>query len=1054
MRELLRKLGIAEGSDLPLVLSRAWRIHLSREGQRGADEAVPRATLLYAAATTNLRILDVLQRAGMDREMWTTSLSLGEIAEPGGDNHVPNFSVPSSMKALEWYAREMASRPLDAVGLAAAIVITIDGLSEKELKRVGVDVAKAAAAFGRMLHARGPVEVAIDSEFVLRPFARTLLRQTAQFISDQQIGLPGVSTSTFLITLLTTNSVPPDASPRFLQEFVDRLIGRSRMEETIAGWVNWYESTKQQATHWTFTEPMFGVLEQARAIARQVSGPRSEIQLRHLVGALLTVPETGALDLLHELTVDPTKLKRDYFTWLEEQGIRSGEGDDSEEWRRVLGVANDQRWLPHFDAEGFGDDKLNIRRDVKAFAALLAAKKLVPPLSIGLFGDWGSGKSFFMSMLKRQIAHNAGRDKEIFYERIVQIDFNAWHYVEANLWASLVEHIFRNLSVAGEKPIDVENRRNALLHQLNETVAAEAAAKENVRRAEMDRDRVATNLAATKASVAEDAATLRDLRARDIWEIATIDDADRDELRHALNAAGLAQAISSTNELRHTFNELQSIGHRTRLLWLTITRKPSTWIGLVIVALLAPIAGAVLADFLRRYNIAVMQHSIAQLVVQAGTVISAFALWFAPLLRGARKVLDRIDAAKAKVENRLHEAERRRQEQVDAQQHKLDDATSALTQAQADLIQKETAVMKARKALLDISAGQQLARFIDDRAASDDYRKLLGVLATVRGDFEKLSALMRGQDGERMEGDLFRIDRIILYIDDLDRCPPDRVVDVLQAVHLLLAFPLFVVVVGVDARWVEESLRQKHSAFRKGESSSDVPGYAVAPHDYLEKIFQVPFWLEPITAGGSSRFIDRLLAAEIEELPSEQTNDRSEVREQPKNDGSHAQSVTVSNQVEETASLAIAEDEATPPLKLQRKELDVMKLLSGLVGRSPRTVKRFVNTYRIIRAGVPARRIEALLEENPVGDYKMILLLLAIVVGTPTISVELFKALRDAPPETAIDAFTGKLEESGEWKKAANAITAIAKSVKGEMTVGHLREHLDNVGRYSFRRAA
>ncbi len=54
-----------------------------------------------------------------------------------------------------------------------------------------------------------------------------------------------------------------------------------------------------------------------------------------------------------------------------------------------------------------------------------------------------------------------------------------------------------------------------------------------------------------------------------------------------------------------------------------------------------------------------------------------------------------------------------------------------------------------------------------------------------------------------------RFSRIVLYIDDLDRCPPDKVVDVLQAVHLLLCFPLFVVVVAVDARWVSRALHER-----------------------------------------------------------------------------------------------------------------------------------------------------------------------------------------------------------------------------------------------------
>ena len=54
------------------------------------------------------------------------------------------------------------------------------------------------------------------------------------------------------------------------------------------------------------------------------------------------------------------------------------------------------------------------------------------------------------------------------------------------------------------------------------------------------------------------------------------------------------------------------------------------------------------------------------------------------------------------------------------------------------------------------------------------------------------------------------IDRIVLYIDDLDRCSPRQVVDVLQAVHLLLALDLFVVVVGVDPRWLLHALRSEY----------------------------------------------------------------------------------------------------------------------------------------------------------------------------------------------------------------------------------------------------
>ena len=40
---------------------------------------------------------------------------------------------------------------------------------------------------------------------------------------------------------------------------------------------------------------------------------------------------------------------------------------------------------------------------VEAMASLVAAWSVEPPLSIGLFGEWGSGKSFFMQKMKERV---------------------------------------------------------------------------------------------------------------------------------------------------------------------------------------------------------------------------------------------------------------------------------------------------------------------------------------------------------------------------------------------------------------------------------------------------------------------------------------------------------------------------------------------------------------------------------------------------------------------------------------------------------------------------
>jgi hypothetical protein len=89
--------------------------------------------------------------------------------------------------------------------------------------------------------------------------------------------------------------------------------------------------------------------------------------------------------------------------------------------------------------------------------------------------------------------------------------------------------------------------------------------------------------------------------------------------------------------------------------------------------------------------------------------------------------------------------------------------------------------------------------------------------------------------------------------------------EVLQAVHLLLALDLFVVVVAVDPRWLLYSVRQHSSAFR--ESAQDVglteeerAHWQATPLNYLEKIFQIPFTLLPMGPGGFADLITFLAA--------------------------------------------------------------------------------------------------------------------------------------------------------------------------------------------------
>ena len=92
------------------------------------------------------------------------------------------------------------------------------------------------------------------------------------------------------------------------------------------------------------------------------------------------------------------------------------------------------------------EDYLRVSTYVAMLATAIAGEDTKLPLSIGLFGEWGSGKSYFMGLLRKQVKDLASCGDPAYKSEIVQIGFNAWSSADANLWASLGDEIFRQLA--------------------------------------------------------------------------------------------------------------------------------------------------------------------------------------------------------------------------------------------------------------------------------------------------------------------------------------------------------------------------------------------------------------------------------------------------------------------------------------------------------------------------------------------------------------------------------------------------------------------------------
>jgi len=97
--------------------------------------------------------------------------------------------------------------------------------------------------------------------------------------------------------------------------------------------------------------------------------------------------------------------------------------------------------------------------------------------------------------------------------------------------------------------------------------------------------------------------------------------------------------------------------------------------------------------------------------------------------------------------------------------------------------------------------------------------------------------------------------RLVIFIDDLDRCLPDDALRILETVKLYFDAEGCVFVVGMDCRVIEQAIRVRYRNNAADQFSCPITGA-----DYLDKLIQVPFSLPPIAPEELKSYITDLCA--------------------------------------------------------------------------------------------------------------------------------------------------------------------------------------------------
>jgi len=685
-------------------------------------------------------------------------------------------------------------------------------------------------------------------------------------------------------------------------------------------------------------------------------------------------------------------------------------------------------------------DKLGVADEAHAFARVAAAQNVTTPLAFGIFGEWGSGKSYFMRLIHEHVAYLSDLAKDpkskaagTFYPGIVQIRFNAWHYVETNLWASLVDNIFTKLD-RWSRQRNEGAPDNTILDKLTTARELTLEAAERLVTQRQHQKEAAARLSTAESQLAVIRQNFKPTP-RMFWKAVkeTFEKGiNNKDFKAAAEKAGLDDLVDDSKLLSETLRDVHSEATRGKVILTGFFGRLMRWPSLILIlaiVLLVPLGVTWISA-----PLGVTGGSLLNLIAGAGgvaTLLAAKAKW---LLKEVRSGVAKLEEFDVTLESAISAELQKPENELKKAQEKLAKSTSEASEARAAFQASSEKLAQTTKEYQQETGRDRLLKFVRERATNDHYSKHLGVIASIRKDFTQLSAMMAEADintasdlskndqdyADRVrrlidtssanellhaeeQAELVRtterpvvkkseaFNRIVLYVDDLDRCPPEKVVQVLQAVHLLLSFPLFVVVVAVDARWVSKSLEDQYKELINAGAGNG----SATPSDYLEKLFQVPYWVRPMTPEASSELAMSLIGKSGRKpLAPAPALDLAGAGSGPIVEDSAVvvsenRLVTASSGINLSATLTAPRAEVkgifevvqpdVEALTLSDDEIAFARKIAPWSGHTPRRALRFINVYRVVKASFrsdEARRLEE-------GGYRGLMAQLAIMTGSP-----------------------------------------------------------------------
>lgn len=222
------------------------------------------------------------------------------------------------------------------------------------------------------------------------------------------------------------------------------------------------------------------------------------------------------------------------------------------------------------------------------------------------------------------------------------------------------------------------------------------------------------------------------------------------------------------------------------------------------------------------------------------------------------------------------------------------------------------------------------------------FEEIADLFVTEEGDAAADPTLQGFRDDfAQLMGDIDEITRVVVLVDDLDRCLPESVIGALEAIKLFLSVEKMGFVIAADERLVTHAIATRYQGATQADRMA---------REYLEKIVQIPIRVPALGESDTEAYMALLLVHH--HLFSEVDEDEAQRRFTTIVEHCAAKRAASARRVLEDLPDDLVPAPASEEVALSSQ---LAPLLAAGMSGNPRKIKRFLNAYWL-RSDIARRR--------------------------------------------------------------------------------------------------